>query len=51
LVNAAQALAYNWTLNEFSVSGETLVTVVLPNGNEVSLPIEELFNLCKVEAA
>lgn len=50
LVTAAQALAYNWTVNEFSVAGDTLVSVHLPDGREVVLPIAELHALC-VEGA
>jgi hypothetical protein len=46
LVNAAQALVYNWIHNEFSVAGNTLVTVCLPDGREVTLPIEELYGVC-----
>jgi hypothetical protein len=46
LVNAAQALAYQWTSEDFSVAPETLVTVHLPDGREVSLPIEELHEIC-----
>lgn len=47
LVNAAQALAYNWVHEEFSVSPETLVRVHLPDGEEISLPISELYGICK----
>ena len=46
LVNAAQALAYQWTVDEFSVAPETEVTVHLPDGREVTLPIEELHSIC-----
>ena len=49
LVTAAQALVYNWIANEFSVAGETKVTVHLPEGEEVSLSIEELYEICKGE--
>ena len=45
LVTAAQALVYNWIANEFSVAGETEVTVHLPDGREVSLSIEELWEI------
>lgn len=48
LVTAAQALVYNWISQEFSVAGETKVTVHLPEGEEVSLSIEELYEICKV---
>lgn len=47
LVNAAQALAYNWVSDEFSVAGDTLVTVYLPDGNPVEIPIAELHAICK----
>lgn len=46
LVNAAQALAYNWIVDEFSVSPDTLVSVQLPDGRDVTLPIEELHAIC-----
>lgn len=45
LVTAAQALVYNWIAQEFSVSGDTFVTVCLPDGTEVSLPIQELYDI------
>lgn len=47
LVNAAQALAYNWVSQEFSISCETLVEVYLPDGTKVTLPIQELHSICK----
>jgi len=47
LVNAAQALAYNWVADEFSVAGETEVGVYLPDGRRVDLSIEELHAICK----
>ena len=47
LVNAAQALAYNWIVDEFSVAGDTLVRVVLPDGEVVDLPIEDLYGACQ----
>jgi hypothetical protein len=50
LVNAAQALAYNWTVNEFSVAPDTMVGVTLPDGREVVLPIAELYAICAEEA-
>jgi hypothetical protein len=49
LVNAAQALAYNWTVNEFSVAPDTMVGVTLPDGREVVLPIAELYAICAEE--
>lgn len=50
LVNAAQALAYNWTVNEFSVAPDTMVGVTLPDGREVVIPIAELYAICAEEA-
>lgn len=50
LVTAAQALAYNWVADDFSVSPDTLVTVVLPDGTETSLSIAELYKICKESA-
>lgn len=47
LVNMAQALAYNWVSDEFSVVGDTTVTVMLPDGNVETLPIAELYQICK----
>lgn len=47
LVNAAQALAYNWVADEFSVAGDTLVAVYLPDGTRVDVPIAELHSICK----
>jgi hypothetical protein len=48
LVTAAQALVYNWIANEFSVAPETEVTVHLPDGREITLPVEELHSICAV---
>ncbi len=47
LVNAAQALAYNWVSEEMSVSPDTLVKVFLPDSREVVLPISELYRVCE----
>lgn len=47
LVNAAQALVYNWISEEFSVAGDTVVEVYLPDGTAVRLPIEDLYSICK----
>ena len=47
LVNAAQALAYNWVSDEFSVSGDTLTRVYLPDGSALDVPISELYAICK----
>lgn len=46
LVSAAQAMAYNWIVDEFSVAGDTLVRVILPDGREVDLPIADLHAIC-----
>lgn len=46
LVNAAQALAYNWVSDEFSVAGSTMLSVVLPDGRDVMLSIAELHGIC-----
>lgn len=47
LVNMAQALAYQWVSEEFSVAPETKVRVFLPDGQAVVLSIEELYTICK----
>jgi hypothetical protein len=39
------ALALNWVADEFSVSGDTLVQVILSDGREVELPISELYGV------
>lgn len=41
------ALMINWTADEFSVAGDTLVTVTLPDGEEVTLTVESLYAICK----
>lgn len=46
VIHAATALTFNWIAEEFSVGGETLIDVTLPDGSEVSLPIEELYEIC-----
>lgn len=43
MVHAIQALRLNWIADEFSVDGSTEVTVGLPDGRRVSLPIADLF--------
>jgi hypothetical protein len=40
---ALNALRINWVADEFSVAPETEVTVGLPDGRRVSMPIAELF--------
>ncbi len=42
-IHALQALRLNWISDEFSVAPETDVTVGLPDGRLVSLPIADLF--------
>ena len=46
IVWAMFALARNWLHDEFSIGGEVPVKVVLPDGREVSLPVEELYEVC-----
>jgi hypothetical protein len=43
---AVNALQANWIADEFSVAPETEVTVLLPSGEEISLSIENLYNIC-----
>jgi hypothetical protein len=47
MVHALQALRLNWIADEFSLSGDTLVTVILPSGQEIDLAIQDLFGLVK----
>jgi hypothetical protein len=47
---ALQALQINWVSEEFSVAPETKVRVVLPDGEEVDVEIEELYQTCCGEA-
>ena len=47
MAHAAMALTFNWVAEEFSVVGSTEVTVELSSGEEVTLPIEELHEICK----
>lgn len=47
IVHAIFAVALNWVADEFSVVGETEVRVVLPDGQEVDLSIEELHEICE----
>lgn len=49
IAHATMALALNWISEEFSLVGEEEVTVYLPSGKEVSLPIGELYEICKEE--
>ena len=48
-MHALDALRYNWIHEEFSLAGETLVHVTLPDGSEVDLPIDELYEICHEE--
>jgi len=45
IAHATMALSLNWIADEFSVVGETEIVVVLPDDTEVTLSIEELFEL------
>jgi hypothetical protein len=42
---AAMALTFNWIADEFSVVGETLIRVKCPDGEEMDISIEELYEL------
>ena len=46
MVHAIQALRLNWVAEEFSISRDTLVNVFLPDGSKLTLPIEELYDIC-----
>lgn len=50
IVHAMFALAANWVADEFSVDGETLVRVHLPEGGTCELPISELYEICVEDA-
>jgi hypothetical protein len=43
--HALMALAINWVHEEFSLAGDTLIRVHLPDGRTVEMPIEELHDL------
>lgn len=47
IAHAALALSFNWISEEFSVGGEEKVDVVLPDGKEISVTMEELYDICK----
>lgn len=47
IIHAATALQFNWTNEEFSIVGDTLVTVTLSDGEEVTLPIRDLYSIIK----
>jgi hypothetical protein len=42
---ALNALRYNWVSDEFSLNGCSVVTVLLPDGREMSLSIESLYEV------
>lgn len=44
--HALMALSINWIHNEFSVLGESEITVHLPDGRSRTLTIEELHDIC-----
>ena len=46
---ALQALQINWTAEEFSLKGDTLLRVLLPNGDVEEVTIEELYAICNEE--
>lgn len=48
-VHALFALSANWVADEFSVAGDTLVRVHLPDGRVCDLPISELYALCNTD--
>jgi len=50
LMGALGALTLNWIEEEFSIRGDQEVTVFLPDGEEVSLPIKELYRICHSES-
>lgn len=45
--HACFALSINWVADEFSVSGDTLVQVYLPDGRVIDLAIQDLYDICK----
>jgi hypothetical protein len=47
MIHALQALRINWISEEFSLAPETLVSVMLPDGRDLQLPISELYTICK----
>lgn len=49
MIHALQALRINWIADEFSLSGDTLVGVRLPDGREIDISLEELHDICKGE--
>lgn len=45
LTFALQALRLNWIADEFSVTGSTEITIILPDSRRVSLPIKDLYDI------
>jgi hypothetical protein len=43
MIHALQALRINWIADEFSLDGCSVVSVLLPDGRQIALPIAELF--------
>lgn len=46
ITHAMYALMCNWIADEFSVSADTPVKVVLPSGKEIDIPMAELYSVC-----
>lgn len=46
MIYALQAMQINWTVEEFSVVGETKIRVILPDGVEEDISIQELYEIC-----
>jgi hypothetical protein len=49
MVHACVALSLNWIADEFSIGGEVPVRILLPDGRELDVPIEELYEICEGE--
>jgi len=49
MIHALFALSINWISEEFSVVGETIVRVALPDGRVVDVSIAELYSICYEE--
>lgn len=47
IIHATFALQANWTVDEFSVKGDTELELLLPSGKKVKITIEELYSLIK----
>ena len=45
MIHALNALRLNWIADEFSITGRTEVTVVLPGNRRITLPIKDLYDL------